>query len=296
MQFFSAKQVGGNDTAKTEYADKSWQPLATGSYNQVMRSVPDFSQALFTADSNYRGPYVYKKPIVLAQDPFSGLNDSNRAVNIWHEINKDDPSSMAALYKDGWVANYYPNNRQASDEEIAVELVNIYKKSGRIVFDAPTEGNVLVVDESDTVGKKTKTKVVDVDLAMKRSESPLSRKYASNLINNQFAHYWSDPDLNRKFPKTLDIIQNLIYFEDHVSYGSPQTAGITYASIAALTYGRQQKIPLTSVLFQEIQHMVNIGVEPRPSLMKSLYALQLRKKAREERVSELKSGEIRPGF
>ncbi|CDZ76087.1 hypothetical protein BN59_00351 [Legionella massiliensis] len=246
-----------------------WTVLGSGSYNKVWRS--DFSEPMpLVLGESYPGPWVLKYPIPSGDSVTNAMNSSERAVRVWNEINSQS-LPKAGYYKKGWVAPYITNTRPATDNEIALKLIDIFCKQRRIVIDAAIKGNFLTRNDTGEV------LLVDVDLALKRSNSLASIDFAK-MLDRRTAHYWSDPLLQQEKPKTLEITKNLLYLEDQ--FDSPlidelcKQGLLTLKNIQALTWLSVNRLPLTPSLFQKIATLNNDEIEVTDILLRTLYKIE----------------------
>lgn len=243
-----------------------WTAIGSGSYNKVWKSNFASPTGLVDGDS-YQGPWVLKYPIP-SQDPaLNAMNEKQRAVRLWNEINHDLP--RAGLFKKGWVAPYLQNTRPSTDEEIAQKLIEIYCDTKRVVLDAATKGNFLT--DNDT----QKVYLVDMDLALKRRNSLASIHFAQTL-EKRFSSYWADPELKKNMPKTLQITRNLLFLEDNLSFeiidNLCQEGKVTLKNIQALTWFRMNKVPLTLAVFNQITILNDSDVQITNTMLKAISA------------------------
>lgn len=249
-----------NDTTK---ANKyQWLALGNGNYNKVWKSNFDTPQAL-VSDEPHQGPWVLKYAILDANPVNNAMNDKERAIRIWNEVNKDLPK--AGLHKLGWVSPYLENSRPATDAEITAKVIEIFMETKRIIVDAAVKGNFLT---DNTTGK---VHLVDVDLALKRRDSVASINF-HNKYKNSYSFF--DDRFKQNTPKTSETIKNLLYLEDNLSANDIDSLceqkKITSQNIATLTWLEAHKIPLTMMLFQQIAVLVETGVAVDEILLRSL--------------------------
>lgn len=230
-----------------------WTSYGSGGYNRVWKSNFNSPQRLVEEES-YQGPWILKYPITSKNTVLNEMNNPIRAVRLFNELNPKLPK--AGLYKLGWVGPFIANARQSTDKEIAHKLIEIYSEYRRIVVDAATEGNFLTGNDDQEVN------IVDVDLALKRSNSFASFEYAKNL-ENRFASYWSDPVLNKTMPITLEVTRNLLFLEDHLLGSMDELCEkklITLQNVRSLTWLRQNHKTLSLELFMKIATLNEIGL------------------------------------
>lgn len=244
-----------------------WKILGQGSYNKVWKSNFIKPQQL-VAGEPYAGPWILKYPIKDDRKPVLNLmNNKTRAVRIWNEVNSNKPK--AGLYKEGWVAPFIENARQATDDEIAQKMIEIFCATGRIVVDALVPGNFLTVEKSEQ-GKEVI--LVDVDLALKRGDSPASMAYAENFdIEVRFSS-----NLYKSNPKASEITKNLLYFEDNLKHYIKMLCNdqqVTLKNIQDLTWLRVNNKNLTLNLFQNIATMNQSGAIVSDVILEALSSL-----------------------
>jgi aryl carrier-like protein len=241
-----------------------WSSLKGGSYNYVWRSNFDAPKALVDSES-YQGPWVLKYAIPSKDSVIAAMNDKNRAVRLWNEINPDLPK--AGLYKNGWVAPYLENTRPATDDEIAKKLVEIYRDTRRITLDAATKGNFLTVKDTE------KVVLVDMDMALKRRNSTASINFFKNL-NQRFNSYWLDLKLRAAMPKTLEATRNLLYLEDSLTEAEINELCnqgiISIKTIQTLTWLRTHHIKLTFAIINGINVLNDFDVPLTETLFETL--------------------------
>jgi hypothetical protein len=226
-----------------------WEVLGEGSYNRVWKSAFPTPESLVAGDS-YEGPWVLKYPIV-DNDPITdALNERERGVRLWNEINHTLP--RAGFYNKGWVAPYINDSRPATDDEITQKTVEIYCDTRRITLDAATRGNFL------TQLKTGEVILVDMDLALKRRTSVASLNFAQNL-EERFARYWTNAELQKSMPNTINITRNLLFLEDNLSADEInelcREKQMTVKNVQSLTWLRLNKKPLTDIVFRKIAHL-----------------------------------------
>lgn len=238
----------------------SWQAIGYGGYNRAWRSLTDEQ---LVSGSSYAGPWVLKHPTVSSKDLVSNeMNQKERGVRLWNEINKDLP--IAGLYKKGWVAPYIQSSRQATDDEIALKLIEIYLDTRRIILDAATSGNFLTVLDTG------KVILVDVDLALRRRNSQASLNF-SQTLDVRFASYWDDASLKKSMSQTINVTQNLLFLENNLEpdvIDQLDTENlITLQNIIVLTWLRENNRPLDVDLFYKIASLTDIELEITPDIL-----------------------------
>ncbi len=244
----------------------TWQFVDSGAFNKVWRSKPGFHEPLLSKkedDKPYMGPFAYKQPI--DKDAY---NDPSRAVRVYNQIHQRHDHVQAATFKRGWLSTFFENAHQASDEEIASLLVDVYKETGRIILDAPTNGNVLAdINAQDTTAT---LETVDVDLALtNRSNSPNGFESAEALAT-KYRAYLSNEGLRYSKPKSMETLNNIIYFEHYFPYPSEEHKLLTVDVISTFTWLRENDHALNSALLNTIVNYTKIGVTPSGHILKGL--------------------------
>jgi hypothetical protein len=191
---------GGATKPKEKY---KFEYIASEGTNIVYKTTTLFDDDIYagTEWAGYQGPLVLKMPKDDSSELFKKLSDPRYAVHKYNAIHAGHQHPPAILYKStrglGWMSPYFPSARQASDEQIALEIVEQYKKTGRITYDAATEGNYLLVnlncnghevctsthtkrdesisttvkDDSDAPPSGDTVELVDVDVVLRHNKS-----------------------------------------------------------------------------------------------------------------------------
>lgn len=241
-----------------------WIALGRGSYNTVWRS--NFSAPMnLVSGESYQGPWVLKYPIPSSKPILDAMNNKHRAIRVWNEINHTLPK--AGLHKLGWVAPFIKDVRQASDDEIAQKLLEIYCDTRRIVVDAATEGNFVTdIGTGEVV-------LIDVDLAIKRSQSRASQDF-HHILYDQFASYWDDPSLVKLRPQAIEMIRNLLFLEENLDFKLIDKLcyekHLTCKNIQTLTWFRTTHTPLTFDVFIQIATLNEAGIPISVHMLKGL--------------------------
>ncbi|WP_058497783.1 hypothetical protein [Legionella gratiana] len=242
LELISKEEVQQSTSELTPYL---WTNVGNGSYNRVWKSNFASPTSLVSGEP-YQGPWVLKYPIESDNPVSNAMNQPSRSVRVWNEINHKLPK--AGLHKAGWVAPFISDTRHATDEEVAHKLIEIYCEQRRIILDAATEGNFLTRSDTGEVI------LVDVDLALKRSNSFASLEYAKNL-ENRFASYWVNASLKKTMPTTLEVTRNLLFLEDYLQDSMDELCGknlITLQNVLSLTWLRKNEKKLSLDLFKQI--------------------------------------------
>lgn len=164
-----------------------WDFIGKGSFNKVYRSQKELT---INDQTCY---WVLKKPIKPSK-----FDAPERVVRKWNEINPEKP---AVVTKHGWIAPYL-GDKQATDEQIASELVNIYRRTGNIIADACAPKNFLYFDGA--------TYCVDFDHSFKRG-SKISDDYEFYKQEEYQECFNSWADLGT--PLSVSIIHALAFLE-----------------------------------------------------------------------------------
>lgn len=177
-----------------------WKLYGKGSYNVVFKSKEDIT--LKANETTHTGSVVIKIP-----NQQDDLNNPERAVRVWREINPDLPAELTEVNVNkmslqGWMAPFV-EGREGRDAEVAAGVRQVYLKSRRIIADACTSGNFIV--------SKGVPICVDVDVAFKR-HSVASEIYLKNL-SREYIRFWSTPYNRENFPFTIKTIKSLFYME-----------------------------------------------------------------------------------
>lgn len=207
-----------------------WKPIGSGTYNVTTVSDRPFTWHIDAV------PYT-QRWIIKTRKCVDALNHAKRAVELWNEINPEHPAVLLSKER-SWMAPFIPG-RQASDELIQTALINIYKKTGRIVWDGCGDGNMLELDGGAFC--------VDVDQAFSR-HSPTSKEAIKNIGRKQFNKYWevySDATSRGARPKSVATIQTLIYLEKQLPDEDILDKYLTVRTIDRLYAFREHKLPIS---------------------------------------------------
>lgn len=131
---------------------------------------------------------VAKNPSSTQSTPLDAMDNYARSVRIWNEINLNlhPPAYIHETMIDGnkvigWVCPYI-EGVQASDKEISQKLIDIYNKTGRVIFDADVQGNFIKTPTGEII-------CVDIGLALQ-----LELRDASQLVGLQRKSSFSSLD------------------------------------------------------------------------------------------------------
>jgi hypothetical protein len=139
--------------------------LGRGRYNRVARTDKPF-ELKDSEGHTFFGQLVCKSPCKQFHAQSVAMPKSTRARRVFTEINPDLPTASLG---DDWVLSYI-DSKEPEDKATADKIIEIYKKTGRMVSDSGARGNFI----ERTSDKKII--LVDVDLAL-RSGSPDSDAY-----------------------------------------------------------------------------------------------------------------------
>lgn len=194
--------------------------------------------------------FVIKYPIRDKDNPDpidDALNESVRAVRIWNEIN---PALQATLCEDGsWKAPYLGIAR-ATDEETAMAIVDIFKRTRRIIADGSQPENFLTFEG--------KTYCVDVDAALlpprlsQRRNSIASSNFFPETSKYKYARFWQACERLYGRYNSVAVIKNLLYLVSCLEPEDIQDYHINYQVISALTSARLKKLAINKALLELI--------------------------------------------
>ncbi|MGQ3890575.1 ankyrin repeat domain-containing protein [Legionella sp. CNM-4043-24] len=187
------------DEIEAELKRTGWIFIGQGAFNRVYRSQKELTINGQTCH------WVIKKPLKRCS-----LSKPDRVVNKWNEINPECPAYVS---RHGWIAPFL-GNVEATDEQIATALIEIYQRTGHIIADAFSPNNFL--EHNGTVY------CVDFDNAFKRNSIESGK--ISFFTNNRFKEYFKYPG-NQGYPRTLAVIQGLGYLE--MQYSSIEQGFLT---------------------------------------------------------------------
>lgn len=155
---------------------------------------------------------VYK----FSQSTEEQTDTPERSVRLWNEINGAD---QARLENSGWSCPF-AEGAQASDEEIADSLINIFNRTGRIVVDAISPENFIKTRGNEIT-------CIDVGLALqltRNEEDALSKRHAKRRksivsteawdnfsYQNAFDRYFK----SRKLSPAVQIITSLLFISTY---------------------------------------------------------------------------------
>lgn len=196
------------DELETLINETKWLYLGSGGFNLVGYSETDLTLG------GYTGKWIYK-----IQKKESDFSKPDRVVAKWNLIN---PGFPAFKTKKGWIAPYV-GNQQATDEQIAKKLIEIYRGSRHIIVDACVQNNFLQF-QGETI-------CVDFDMAVRRNSFVSSQFYRKSLEYNKFFEGFEA----KGYTLTVACIKNLLYLESCLRYRQIKDDYLSYRVISLLT-------------------------------------------------------------
>jgi len=188
------------------YQDDSgnqWTPLASGKYNHVY--------------TNREGSLVMK-----IQRFQNTLTDApERSVRLWNLINPNIlPKAHVAYDKHGsavgWVCPFIVG-KQASDEEIAIGIIDVFNRTGRIIVDGTSKNNFLKTPAGDIV-------CIDVGMALEfqpRLHPPRLSRQISDISVNTWDTYQAgyqtffQDSIVYGLTKSIQTVKALIFIQEN---------------------------------------------------------------------------------
>ena len=185
-----------------------WSGLGSGSYN--------------TAYLDKSRQHVFKVQHVngaVADDP-------QRSARVWNEMNyrpdaHDTPLArpatlLSSSLGNGWVCPYI-EGRQSTDKEMALGLVELYNRTGRVIIDATANKNFITTPRGEVV-------CIDVGMALRLHQheaEPAERALLERKGSDISFETWS-PSLShnyqaffdtcsRVYPETVRTVKALLY-------------------------------------------------------------------------------------
>ncbi|CAM2928783.1 ankyrin repeat domain-containing protein [Legionella worsleiensis] len=172
---------------EAELKRTGWNFIGQGTFSQVYLSQNELTINGQTCH------WVIKKPRIS-----SSLSAPGRVVRKWNETNRERPAFVS---KHGWIAPYM-GDVEATDEQIAAALIEIYQRTGHIIADACSPKNFLYHNGA--------VYCVDFDNAFNRL-SIESRKI-SFFTNHHYTLYFKGVE-KQGFPISIAVIRALGYLE-----------------------------------------------------------------------------------
>lgn len=165
----------------------SWDFIGEGTYSRVSRSR---KQLTINGQTCH---WVIKESIRRDR-----LAAPERVVRKWNEINPEHPA-FVTMY--GWIAPYM-GSTGATDEQIAVKVIEIYQRTGNIIADACAPKNFLYSNEA--------VYCVDFDFAFKRlSIETEDFSFFKQTIYQGYFDNWESTGC----PVSVAVIQSLGYLD-----------------------------------------------------------------------------------
>jgi ankyrin repeat protein len=237
-----------------------WIFLQKGTYNRVSVSTNDFTLGRYT------GPWVLKTP--LSCD--TALSESRRAVRKWNSLN---PKYPAYRTKTGWIAPYL-GNIPASDEQIANKLIDIYRQTRNIIFDAYVDNNFLLYNGEVIC--------IDVDQSLRRGSIASDDWRSKNSL-------CFEQHLKRKssdgYHLRIAVIETLLYLEEKLPEDKIKEEYITASMVAKLHNFRHEKQAITVGIMDTLLDIITFDSQSEikdkyltPLLINSLRSLRFYKK------------------
>lgn len=222
-------------------------PLKSGGYNNVTKTYAP-------RDNDDTFPWkVLKRPL----DSDDVMSKAQRAVDKWNLIN---PKFTAWVVDDGcWMVPYL-GDVCASDKQIALKVLDIYRNTRNIIADACGPGNFLRYEEE--------TVCVDVDLACKiRRGSIASDDFFRCVIkSDKMSKYWSYFKKDTFKPNTVDMIETLFFLEDCLEIERICNEFLTPEVILCCTEYRKKNMRVSPHIINKICNELNISFQLKSPL------------------------------
>jgi ankyrin repeat protein len=255
-----------NSVELRELVDKQvWLLLGSGTYNQVQVSEDEFMI------DGYCGKWVRKVRVHKVNEP---LSVPARGARKWNLLNPDYP---AFELDDCWIAPYL-GDTAPTDEQIAVKLLDIYKRTGEIIVDGCGLDNFRVY--------KGEVFCIDVDLSLRRN-SDATLDY---LSNKQDVHHLND-FLNissKSLPESGTVIQSLLYLEKNIAEDELNKSALTLRLLAIVNRFRLHKQKISPGLIDFIAYFTRNMFETlnnaecvTPFFFETMYHLKQKNLAKE---------------
>jgi len=218
--------------------DKSsiWDEIGKGSFNRALVSISPIEIG------GLKCQWVRKIPI--STNKFS---NSDRAVRKWKKLNPDIPAYKSL---EGWILPYF-GHIQAQDQKIADKLINIYRKTRNIVFDAGVQFNFLEYNGE--------AQCVDVDYAFERG-SPVSDEYDIHGASRAKSLEFLNRITSGGMVATASVIRTLIKIETDLNWEEIKDEYITPAIFLKLRIIRNSGVKLTPKLIERLLTLLNLDL------------------------------------
>jgi hypothetical protein len=217
-----------------------WDMVGEGGYNRTYISKDSFPYEVNGVIYDQR--WVRKIPKIDKQDKLYGeMNDPERAVRLWNELNPELPS-VVLPENQGWLAPYL-GSKKCTDDNVAQKQIEIYRNTRRIVADACGDGNFLSFDGEIIC--------VDVDAAVHQS-SPTSQRITSELLDSDYEDYWRYYAEKLGMQKSVTTTKTLLYLDSQLHPDEILDEHITSTTVAKLTRYQLRKIPVTRAVLDRL--------------------------------------------
>ena len=240
-----------------------WIPLATGKYNRVFKKID--------------GTLVMK----IQKDQNNEADLPERSVRLWNLINPDlMPKARVEYDHNGlavsWVCPFI-EGIQAPDDEMAVAIIDVFNRSGRIIVDATSKNNFLKTPTGDIV-------CIDVGMALEfkpRLTPPVLRRQISDVsvdtwnINQAGYQTFFKQTIDYGLKKSIQTVKALIFIQENRPYIRRADFLIqNHFFISQLSFGydcqRSGKEPLLALRMLDdllapstgVFHLINSEVSP----------------------------------
>ena len=211
-----------------------WTPIGKGSYNEAL--ISDRELTIY----GRKGYWVGKTP----HDESEMLSASTRAVRKWNELNPEYPAYLSIF---GMIVPYL-GKTPATDDQIAVKIVDIYRQTRNIILDAGGRNNFLV--------HEGKVICVDVDVALRRG----------SLVSDSFR---TERDMIEDYlvgcsragkPQTVSVIRTLLYLQKHLAPKDIKDEYINLQFIEKLHILRDAKLALTPQIMSGLLDIIRSDI------------------------------------
>jgi hypothetical protein len=252
-----------------------WVKLGSGSYNEVFYTKE--SDAL-KSTHDYSGPVVVK----LRHDPTDLTDAPDRIKRLTNEINPKQPIDIVDFNVSddqekekrsgsAIVTVYYPNkvpHNADTDEKVAKAILDIYRRTRRIVIDGCIHGNF-----REHEGQYI---CIDLGMAWRRGSviSDLERKRYNNLQSNSLKYFFYRAENVKGRLKSSAMVQNLFYLEKQLLQEIKDVKDIkddylTYDVVMSLTFYRKNKLKINENFLQvsERREIIPLVIKLFPQLI-----------------------------
>lgn len=155
-------------------------------------------------------------------------DEAERSVRLWNEINphiKPPAKKATLMYKgrklNGWICPFI-QGIQATDEEIAQALIEIFNRTGRIVVDAlsrknfikrASDGKIVCVDVGMALQLEIEEEKIYSD-TIRREHSTVSSETWNDEAKNTFDSFFKKTS-EAGYSKTINTIKSLLFIKQH---------------------------------------------------------------------------------